>query len=46
MAFFVRRPEKSAVYLDYFADPDGYYWGITYNPNRAFDENDLLILWR
>ena len=31
-------------YHAYFADLDGYYWEIAYNPFFEFDENDMIIL--
>jgi len=31
-------------YHAYFADLDGYYWEVAYNPFLNFDENEMLIL--
>jgi uncharacterized glyoxalase superfamily protein PhnB len=45
-ATIVKEPQKTfwGGYHAYFADPDGYYWEVAYNPYCAFDENDMLIL--
>ena len=29
-------------YHSYFADPDGYYWEIAWNPDWQLDDQDLL----
>ncbi|GHT42159.1 hypothetical protein FACS189437_09900 [Bacteroidia bacterium] len=31
-------------YHAYFADLDGYYWEVAYNPFCALDENGILVL--
>jgi len=45
-ATIVKEPQKVfwGGYHAYFADPDGYYWEVAYNPFISFDENDMLIL--
>jgi catechol 2,3-dioxygenase-like lactoylglutathione lyase family enzyme len=45
-ANIVKEPQKAfwGGYHGYFADPDGYYWEVAYNPYWQFDQNDLLIL--
>lgn len=44
----VRNMEKSIRfyrgYHAYFADLDGYYWEVAYNPFCALDENGILVL--
>jgi uncharacterized glyoxalase superfamily protein PhnB len=43
-ATIVKAPQKVfwGGYSGYFADPDGYYWEIAYNPFWSFDEQGLL----
>jgi uncharacterized glyoxalase superfamily protein PhnB len=45
-ATIAKEPQKTfwGGYHAYFADLDGYYWEVAYNPYCAFDENDMLIL--
>jgi uncharacterized glyoxalase superfamily protein PhnB len=45
-ATIVKEPQKVfwGGYHAYFADPDGYYWEVAYNPFVPFDENDMLQL--
>ena len=45
-ATIVREPQKVfwGGYHAYFADPDGYYWEVAYNPYWSFDGNDMIIL--
>ena len=45
-ATIVKEPEKVfwGGYHAYFADPDGYYWEVAYNPYWSFDENNMLVL--
>jgi uncharacterized glyoxalase superfamily protein PhnB len=45
-ATIVKEPQKVfwGGYHAYFADPDGYYWEVAYNPYLSFDENDMLII--
>ena len=39
-----KEPQKTfwGGFHAYFADPDGYYWEVAYNPFVPFDENDML----
>jgi len=43
-ATIAKEPQKVfwGGYHAYFADPDGYFWEVAYNPFAAFDENDML----
>jgi len=43
-ATIAKEPQKVfwGGYHAYFADPDGYYWEVAYNPFAAFDENEML----
>jgi catechol 2,3-dioxygenase-like lactoylglutathione lyase family enzyme len=43
-AVVTKEPQKVfwGGYHAYFADPDGYYWEVAYNPFVAFDEDDML----
>ncbi len=45
-ATITKEPQKVfwGGYHAYFADPDGYYWEVAYNPFVTFDENDMLLL--
>jgi len=45
-ATMAKEPQKTfwGGYHAYFADPDGYYWEVAYNPYVPFDENDMLQL--
>ncbi len=45
-AIIAKEPQKVfwGGYSGYFADPNGYYWEVAYNPNWSFDKNDMLIL--
>lgn len=45
-ATIAKEPQKVfwGGYHAYFADPDGYYWEVAYNPFVPFDENDMLQL--
>jgi catechol 2,3-dioxygenase-like lactoylglutathione lyase family enzyme len=45
-ATITKEPQKVfwGGYHAYFADPDGYYWEVAYNPYVPFDENDMLQL--
>ena len=45
-ATIAKEPQKVfwGGYHAYFADPDGYYWEVAYNPFVPFDENDMLVL--
>jgi catechol 2,3-dioxygenase-like lactoylglutathione lyase family enzyme len=45
-ARIVKEPQKVfwGGYHAYFADPDGYYWEVAYNPYWSFDENGMIIL--
>ncbi|MDR3327506.1 MAG: VOC family protein [Prevotellaceae bacterium] len=45
-AIITKEPQKVfwGGYHAYFADPDGYYWEVAYNPYLSFDENDMIIL--
>ena len=45
-ATIVKEPQKVfwGGFHAYFADPDGYYWEVAYNPYVPFDENDMLQL--
>ena len=46
LGFQTKEPQKVfwGGYHAYFADPDGYYWEVAYNPFVPFDENDMLQL--
>ena len=45
-ATIAKEPQKVfwGGYHAYFADPDGYYWEVAYNPYWSFDGNDMIIL--
>ena len=45
-ASIVKEPEKVfwGGYHAYFADPDGYYWEVAYNPYWSLDENNMVVL--
>jgi catechol 2,3-dioxygenase-like lactoylglutathione lyase family enzyme len=45
-AAIVKEPQDVSWggYHGYFADPNGYYWEVVYNPYWTFDENDMLVL--
>jgi len=45
-ATITKEPQKVfwGGYHAYFADPDGYYWEVAYNPFVSFDENGMLQL--
>jgi catechol 2,3-dioxygenase-like lactoylglutathione lyase family enzyme len=45
-ATVIKEPQKVfwGGYHAYFADPDGYYWEVAFNPFMPFDENDMLQL--
>ena len=45
-AMIAKEPQKVfwGGYHAYFADLDGYYWEVAYNPFVSFDENDMLQL--
>lgn len=45
-ATITKEPQKVfwGGYHAYFADPDGYYWEVAYNPFVSFDENNMLQL--
>jgi catechol 2,3-dioxygenase-like lactoylglutathione lyase family enzyme len=45
-AVIAKEPQKVfwGGYSGYFADPNGYYWEVAYNPHWSFDENDMLVL--
>jgi catechol 2,3-dioxygenase-like lactoylglutathione lyase family enzyme len=45
-ATITKEPQKVfwGGYHAYFADPDGYYWEVAYNPYWSFDENDMIVL--
>ncbi|MDR0790289.1 MAG: VOC family protein [Bacteroidales bacterium] len=45
-ATIVKEPQKVfwGGFHAYFADPDGYYWEVAYNPYLSFDDNDMIIL--
>jgi len=45
-ATVAKEPQKTfwGGYHAYFADPDGYYWEVAYNPFVSFAENDMLQL--
>jgi uncharacterized glyoxalase superfamily protein PhnB len=45
-ATIVKEPQKVfwGGYHAYFADPDGYYWEVAYNPYWSFDGNDMIVL--
>ncbi len=45
-AIVTKEPQKVfwGGYHAYFADPDGYYWEVAYNPFVTFDGNDMLQL--
>jgi uncharacterized glyoxalase superfamily protein PhnB len=45
-ATVTKEPQKVfwGGYHAYFADPDGYYWEVAYNPYCSFDENDMIML--
>ncbi len=43
-AVIAKEPQKVfwGGFHSYFADPDGYYWEVAYNPYLGFDENDMI----
>jgi catechol 2,3-dioxygenase-like lactoylglutathione lyase family enzyme len=45
-ATITKEPQKVfwGGYNAYFADPDGYYWEVAYNPYWSFDGNDMIVL--
>jgi uncharacterized glyoxalase superfamily protein PhnB len=45
-ATIAKEPQKvfCGGYHAYFADLDGYYWEVAYNPYWSFDENDMLVI--
>jgi uncharacterized glyoxalase superfamily protein PhnB len=45
-ARIVKEPQKVfwGGYHAYFADLDGFYWEVAYNPHWSFDENDMIVL--
>jgi uncharacterized glyoxalase superfamily protein PhnB len=45
-ATIAKEPQKVfwGGYHAYFADPDGYYWEVAYNPYCSFDENEMVVM--